>query len=149
MSRPSTIAAVDALPTRYGARIQERRRELNLSQESVVAALTARGVTIARSYLSMVETGANPAFSTGITEQLALVLEIPVAELEELAEESRDSYKLAGLGPGITNEHRHLAALLAHRWTSLDAETLRRLAALVEPPTPPPRRGRRSKGSSG
>jgi transcriptional regulator with XRE-family HTH domain len=124
---------VDAAPVQRGAAIepsalgvwlQKKRLAAGLSQEKLAADLG-----IARSMVSMVETGEHPGLPEPVLKLLAKMFNVRAESLLKL-ESGQASYKLPG--HGVTDAHRDAALALGARWTRLPKATLEELRSLID-----------------
>lgn len=112
-------------PTEFGGLVQGLRLDRAWSQQHVAAA-----VGVARSHLSMVETGRQPAFGPTKIAALAHLFGVEMSSLVQKAARAKASYRLQGAG--VSDLHRTLGAALEARWKGLPRETLTSLCALAQ-----------------
>jgi transcriptional regulator with XRE-family HTH domain len=115
--------ARDSEPSPLGAWILETRQEKNVLQSTL-----AQAMGIARSYVSMVETGAKGAsFGDDAVAAVAKLLGAKPTHVQDLVRRSRQFYKLdtqLGAPDEVSLSHRQLAAALAARWHTLPGAVL-------------------------
>ena len=111
-------------PSPLGVWLLKKRMDAGLSQEKL-----ATHLGIARSMVSMVETGEHPGLPDPVLKLLAKKFNVRVESLSKL-DAGRASYLLPG--HGVTDAHRDAALALGARWTRLPKATLEKLLSLID-----------------
>ncbi len=113
---------VDVEPTQFGRVIQEKRLALGLSQGAVASA-----AGVARSYISMVENGAELCLPSGALVPLSACLQIDTDELSDLVWTAVAHVLDAR---GRSDVVREAGLLLQARWRTIGPSALRRIEML-------------------